>query len=404
MPFFKPLNWRGGGKRRSGGGAFSNWAAGGGGTSNQQGGAPQNWQTAVDVYADYNAPQFDQFAQQAASAQRDNGFRNQGYDIQRQDYYNQYGTGNQNIDLDYAQNDVDRAAANRQMGFYDQMYGVDRARYDSDMAYQSGNQAFADGRFGIAGQDLKLDDQTYGIAGQRYGLQGQTHESVLAQIANQAAQAQRTAFEDKRDTASDATKAGAFTSAGHGWDREDISSALGFKLTDLGEQTKQEKVNRQQQGLDYDEAGIRNKRDHLDYDKEAIAYMQQTSDIAHNKNNLGFDLQEAGLNKDEQQARLRDRLQALDINARRLGVNREELQNRLQTALANLGLDRQISQGQLADMMSSTDANIQQLWNTIFQQAGQVGNTTQPVQRRPTRPRRPTANNRGPVAWSRKAK
>jgi len=132
--------------------------------------------------------------------------------------------------------------------------------------------------------------------------------------------------------------------------------------------------------------------------------MQQTSDIAHNKNNLGFDLQEAGLNKDEQQARLRDRLQALDINARRLGVNREELQNRLQTALANLGLDRQISQGQLADMMSSTDANIQQLWNTIFQQAGQVGNTTQPVQRRPTRPRRPTANNRGPVAWSRKAK
>jgi len=413
MPFSSPLRWRtgrragGAGASASGGGAgtgaFGRWAASPG--SNQQG-APPNFNTAFQAYTQFNQPQFDQFAQQAAAAQRDNGFRNQGYDIQQQDYYNQYGTGNQNIDLDYAQNGVDQAAANRQIGFYDQMYGVDVSRYNSDMAYQSGNQVFADGRYAIAGQDLALDDKTYGIAGERYGLQGQTHNSVLAQIGNQAAMAQRTAFEDKRDTASDATKMGAFTAAGHGWDREDISAALGFKLTDLGEQTKQEQVNRQQQGLDYKEAGIRNERDHLDYDKEALAYMQQTSDIAHNKDNLGYDLQEAGLNKDEQQARLRDRLQALDIQAQRLGVNRQELQNKLQTALANLGLDRQISMGQLTDMMNSANNGNNQLLNNIIQQAMAVGQTTKPVQRRtaPLPTRRRTATNRGPVAFSRKTR
>jgi len=146
--------------------------------------------------------------------------------------------------------------------------------------------------------------------------------------------------------------------------------------------------------------------DRLDYDKEALAYMQQTSDIAHNKDNLGYDLQEAGLNKDEQQARLRDRLQALDIQAQRLGVNRQELQNKLQTALANLGLDRQISMGQLTDMMNSANNGNNQLLNNIIQQAMAVGQTTKPVQRRtaPLPTRRRTATNRGPVAFSRKTR
>lgn len=372
MPFFRPFRMN---KRRpSGFSAMGNRA--------QQSFRPTQtpdpsiggWQTAAAVLTDYNAPRFQRYEDQAGYARDQNRWRQQGYDISAQDARNQYATGNAQIDLDYAGNRVEQNAARRQIDYYDQMYGIDKARYDSEMAYQTGNQRFADARFGLAGQDLALDDEAYGLAGQRYGLQGQTHESVLAQIANQAAMAQRAAFEGNRDAASQATATGAFTSAGHGWDREDIASALGFKLTDLGEQTKQEQVNRQQQGVDYAEAGIRNKRDHIDYQQEAINYMSQTSDIANRKNNLGFDLQEAGLTKEEQQARLQDRLQALDIQAQRFGINRQELQNKLQSALASLGLDRQISIGQMTDMLSSGNANYMQLVNEILRQAGLYGN------------------------------
>lgn len=389
MPFFRP--YRGNKRRRTGFSSIGNRV----GSSFRPSTSPSGtgsadiggWQTAANVGFDFAAPQFQRFEEQAAYARDQQGWRNQGYDIQEQDYRNQYGTSNQQIDLDYAGNRVEQNAARRQMGYYDDVYGIDQQRYNAAMAYQSGNQVFADGRFNIAGRDLALDDETYGIAGERYGLQGQTHTSVLAQIANQAAMAQREAFEGNRDAGSRATAAGAFTSAGHGWDREDIAMALGFKLTDLGEQTKQEQVNRQQQGLDYDEAGIRNKRDHLDYERQAIEYMSTTSDIANNKNNLTFDLQEAGLNKNEQQARLQDRLATLDIQAQRFGINRQELQNKLQTALRNLGLDRQISMGQLTDMLSSTNANYSQLVMSILQQAGMQGLNDSQV--RPSSNRRP---------------
>jgi len=376
MPFFRPFRMN---KRRPAG--FSNIGNRVGQsfrpTTSPSGGGQADiggWQTAAAVMFDANAPQFQRFEEQAAYARDQNRWQNQGYDIDAQDYRNQYANANANIDLDYAGNRVEQNAARRQMGYYDQMYGVDQDRYNASMAYQQGNQVFADARFGLAGQDLALDDQAYGLAGERYGLQGQTHESVLAQIANQAAMAQRGAFEGNRDAASQATGAGAFTSAGHGWDREDIAAALGFKLTDLGEQTKQEQVNRQQQGVDYQEAGIRNKRDHIDYERQAIEYMSTTSDIANNKNNLGFDLRESGLSHDEQVARLQDRLQTLDIQAQRFGLNRQELQNKLQTALQRLGLSRQISMGQLTDMLSSGNANYNQLVMQILQQAGVYGN------------------------------
>jgi len=386
MPFFRP--YRGNKRRRNGFSAIGNRVNSSFRPQTSPSGTAGDFDigaftTAANVGFEFAAPQFQRFEEQAAYAQDQQGWRNQGYDIQQQDYQNQYATGNAQIDLDYAGNRVEQNAARRQMGYYDDVYAIDQNRYNAAMAYQSGNQVFADGRFQIAGQDLALDDKTYGIAGERYGLQGQTHTSVLAQIANQAAMAQREAFEGNRDAGSRATGAGAYTSAGHGWDREDIASALGFRITDLGEQTKQEQVNRQQQGLDYDEAGIRNERDHLDYQRQAIEYMSTTSDIANNKNNLTFDLQEAGLNKDEQQARLQDRLQTLDIQAQRFGINRQELQNKLQTALQNLGLDRQISMGQLTDMLSSNSFNQSQLVVSILQQAFQQGNNAPQSSRRP---------------------
>lgn len=322
--------------------------------------AGTNFDDAVAMYDWYNQPQYDQYRQQAASAQRDNGYRQQGYDIQAQDYRNTYANGQANIDLDYNQIGVDRDAANRQMGYYDQMFGVDLSRYNSEMGYIAGQQQFADGRYDIAGRDLGLDQR-------RYDLQGQTSNSVLAQIANQSAQAERGAMEDRRDTASNATFAGAFTSQGHNWDRGDIAAKLGFTQADLSEQSKQEKINREQQGVSFE-------RDKLDYEQAGIDYMEQTSANAHKRDNLGFDLYESGLSKNEQQARIGDRLRTLDIQAQRLGLDRQALQNKLDTALKNLKLDRQVSTGQLMDMLASADAGQRATANQVIAQA--LGSTT----------------------------
>lgn len=322
--------------------------------------AGTNFDNAMQVYDWYYQPQYQQYRNQAASAQRDHGYRNQGYDIQAQDYRNQYANGQANIDLDFKQIGVDRDAANRQMGYYDDMFGVDLTRYNSDTAYLAGQQVFADGRYALAGRDLALDQQ-------RYDLQGQTSNSVLAQIANQSAQAERTAMEDRRDTASDATFKGAFTAAGHTWDRGDIAAALGFKQSDLAEQTKQEKINREQQGVMFN-------RDKLDYEQAGIDYMEQTSANAHKRDGLAIDLYESGLSKNEQQARLGDRLRTLDIQAQRLGLDRQQLQNKLDTALRSLNLDRQMSTGQLIDMLNSADVGQRETANRVIAQA--LGSTT----------------------------
>lgn len=381
MPFTmmsKPVFRRNNKKPRPKGGsspfaALGQQAAGSGGGP-QQGGANafgfnQNFNDAAQVYTTFAQPQIDQAAYNANSAQRDDryrqqGYANQAYDARQDNYY-----GQRNIELDQAGNRVDRAAAQRQMGYYDNQYDVDRRRYESDMGYQAGRQQFANGRYDIAGRDLGLDDRVYDFAGQRYGLQGQTHQSVLAQLGNQAAMAQRNAFEGNRDAGSKATAAGAFTSAGHGWDREDIAQALGFKLTDIGEQTKQENVNREQQGVDYGLAGVNHDRDKLDYERAGIDYMSETSDIAHTRNNLGFDLEAAGLTKDEQKARLQDRIQTLDLQAQKYGLSSQQLQQRLSSTLRDLNLDGQISTGQLADMLNSADNSRRQIALNILQQA-----------------------------------
>jgi len=366
----------------------------------------------INLYTQFHAPDFAQVQGQVDSGRRQYGYSVAQNALNAQNAQSDYGYANQLLDQDYAQLGIDRADLRRQQGYYDDLYANDVARYGVNDAYQAGNQQFADMRqqlndrsyaadgqiYDIAGQQYGLDGETYGIAGkryglagERYGLQGQTHESVLAQIANQVQIARRGAYEGDRNAGSDASQAGAFTGVGHRMARDDIAAALGFKTADLAETKQQELINRQQQGVDYkeaglvyDEAGIAYKHDGLQYqlagvqyDKAGIAhdsntvdYMQTTSDIANKRNNLNFDLQDAGLTHDEQVARLESRLQGLDVTAAKYGINRQQLISKLQQALSALHLDNQMSAGQLADLLNNAQSANSAIVMQILQQAG----------------------------------
>lgn len=369
----------------------------------------------INLYTQFHAPDFAQIQNQVSNAQHQYGYSQQQNALNAQNAREDTGYANQLLDQDYNQLGIDRATAQRQMGYYDNLYANDVARYGTNDAYQAGNQVFADMRqqlndrsyaadgriYDIAGQQYGLDGETYGIAGkryglagERYGLQGQTHDSVLAQIANQVQIARRGAYEGDRNAGSDASQAGAFTGVGHRMARDDIAAALGFKTADLAETKKQEDINREQQGVDYkeaglvyDEAGIAYKHDGLtyqlagvQYDKAGIAhdantvdYMQTTSDIANKRNNLNYDLQDAGLTHDEQIARLNDRLQSLDVTAAKYGINRQQLISKLQQALSALHLDNQMSAGQLADLLNNAQSANSAIVMQILQQAGLGG-------------------------------
>ncbi len=372
----------------------------------------QQYADGINLYTQFHAPDFAQVANQANAGRRQYGFSLAQNALNQQNAQSDYGYANQMLDQDYAQLGIDRADLRRQQGYYDDQYALDQQRYQTNDAYQAGNQVFADMRqqlndrdyaiagniYDIAGQQYGLDGETYGIAGkryglagERYGLQGQTHDSVLAQIANQVQIARRGAYEADRNAGSDASQAGAFTGVGHRMARDDTAAALGFKTADLAETKKQEDINREQQGLDYreaglvyDEAGIAYKHDGLTYqlagaqydkagvqhDANTVDYMQSTSDIANKRNNLNYDLQDAGLTHDEMVARLESRLQGLDVTAARYGINRQQLISKLQQALSALHLDNQMSAGQLADLLNNAQSANSAIVMQILQQAG----------------------------------
>ena len=381
----------------------------------------QSFADALNVLNAYNAPTMTGLQISAQNAQQQAAIQQAMLGAQQASAQQGYQLAQQQNHLDQQAIGVDLAAANRQIGYYGDQQAIEDARYQASRGYLAGQQQVADWRYGLAGDNRELDQrlyalagdryglagqdydiagQRYGLAGERYGLQGQTHESVLAQLANQVKMAERDRFQANRDAASRATGAGAFTSAGHRWDRSDNYAAEGFRKADLAEQVNQENINREQQGvdyrgagldyasagvdysragLDYQQAGIADDRSELDYRGAGIDYMDETATLAHQGDELGFDLQSGRLTTAEQQARLEDRIQTLNNQAAQLGVSAQQLTQQLNAQIQQLGLQGQLNAGQLMDMLNSNSIQQQQLANQIVMQALGYGATSRPA-------------------------
>lgn len=269
----------------------------------------QNWQ----MYAGLGAPQIAQLQNQQALLGLQLGTQGQQYANQQQQLQDSYGYDTARLGLEQQGIGIDQAAAQRQQSYYDQLFGVDREKYQQAMGYTG---------------DLK-------------GFSREDFQNTLNRLANQATQTRYTADSNVKDLQSDLAAAGSFTSAGGRRKRGDIYANRDFQLTDLA---------RQVQGTDI---GFR--RDQAGFDNTMA--------------NLTSDFKAAGLTNQEQQARLGDRLQQLDLQAQGLGISRQELDSRLQTGLTTLNLNNTVSVGQLMDAMSSNNAQQQQWANSIVMQA-----------------------------------
>lgn len=222
-------------------------------------------------------------------------------------------------------NQVDIAGTGRQQDYYNNLFGLDQKSTAQNIGYQNALKGFLDQSFGVT-------------TGQ--------HQSVLAQLQNAASQNRFQAGVDTRQSNSQSTAAGAFTSQGHRQGLQDIQSQLAYALNNNAQQTKQE-------NLGFDQAGI---------------------DLAKNKagidntiSNLSTDLERSGLTTQEQIARLNDRRSQLEIQAQTYGVQSDQLAAQLTQGLAKLQLDQMMNTGQLMDALNSNNAQAAQVVNQIIQ-------------------------------------
>lgn len=236
------------------------------------------------------------------------GWQNQGYGLGQAELQSGYGFDTQRLGLERQALGVDQGAVRRQQDYYNKLFGIDTGRYERGVAFNNALKGF------------------------RSTDQGSTLHDLWAQ----ASQVRNKAARDTREMRRTQTAAGAFTSQGTKDAAGDITDTRDYALTGID-------IARKQADTAY-------RRDQAGYDN-TIA-------------NLTSDFQETGLNHQEQQARLRDRMSTLDIESQKLGISGSELSTKLAQGLERLKLNHTVSVGQLLDALNQ---------NAI----GQTGNAMQ---------------------------
>ena len=118
---------------------------------------------------------------------------------------------------------------------------------------------------------------------------------------------------------------------------------------------------------------VRAGRHRQDRTKLQTGYGASIAGLDNQRANMNIDLERAGLDRNQQQAQANDRLQQLQLEAGRYSVDENALQANLQNQLERLGLENQLSTGQLLGAIRNGNAQQQQLAQQIFMQA--VANT-----------------------------
>jgi hypothetical protein len=280
-------------------------------------GAPQSFQQrysdAYNTYSSFGAPSLAQLQSQQSLLGLQMGAQDARYGLAQQAAQAGYGFDRERLGLAQQELGIDRGALMRQQGYYDDLYGIDREKYGQNVGYQNRLGQFNFRSFGVTKADL----------------------------ARQAAQTQADADRQQRGLRSDLTAAGAYTSQGGREGRRDIDTARASQLRGIDLQGQAAQI-----GYERDQAGIQN----------TIA-------------NLTSDFKASGLTTAEQKARLQDRMAALDLKGRELGINGRELASRLEQGLASLNLDQIVSMGQLMDAVTSNNAAQAQWANDVMMKA-----------------------------------
>ena len=228
---------------------------------------------------------------------------------------------NRGVDLDEEKLRLERQGTERQIPFLDQLLGLRSGKRASDRDYLKSLE-------GLSDQELAL--KLFGAdAQQEFGL-------ASADLA------QKTLTRKQR---SDATAAGAVVTQGN-------RDALGDIDTEHATTTKKVRSDRELAG----------KTAQLERERDAAGIKAQWDD-----NYWAEEIDKATTAEDK--AKITDRLGALDLAAKELGLRREQIANSLAQSLASMGLDKIMSVGSLMDAMMGNDEKAAQAAWDIFQQS-----------------------------------
>lgn len=102
--------------------------------------------------------------------------------------------------------------------------------------------------------------------------------------------------------------------------------------------------------------------------RSKLAETRRRQQLSNQRKGLEADLRGLDLSTREQRARLREREQLLDLEARKAGLKPAQLLSQMEIALSNLGLDRAMSTGQFLESMNSLNAQQRQMVNQYMGQ------------------------------------
>jgi hypothetical protein len=202
-------------------------------------------------------------------------------------------------------------------------YGLQGQGLQQQQAYQQGQYGLQQQGFGLQQQNIdylkQLYPQEYAIQQQQFGLSEQG-------LSDQLKQAQVTYGQNVHGAQSDATARGSINSAGFGGPQgtlANLSQQLGY--TERG-------IGRQQQGLGLSEQQAK------------LAYGQQQFGLGQQQSQLGLSEQGAALTNTYQGQQIQNALKGL-------GLSEQQARTKADQAIAQLGLQGQISSDQILQQL-----------------------------------------------------
>lgn len=296
-----------------------------------------------------NASQMAGFRNSVDAANRQLAYQPALYGNSRNAEMNTYNQGMQNLWLNRVGNAIDQNAAQRDNTYYGDVYNNTLKGYLTNYDYVNKQQGFVNRDF-VADWDYLNQQQAKST--QDYGFRNEGFDNSLVD-AGMAEQARAQQIREQL-----ATGGGGWTS-GVRSDKDQSDYMLASTQRDVG-------LNRRASASDYafEQAGIGKDRTKLQ-----TGYDASIAGLDNQRANMNIDLERAGLDRNQQQAQANDRLQQLQLEAGRYSVDENALQANLQNQLERLGLENQLSTGQLLDAIRNGNAQQQQLAQQIFMQA-----------------------------------
>lgn len=299
------------------------------------------------------APALGQIGLNQQGARNQLGYNQISYGIGQNELNQQYGNAMGHLGLMQQGLGIDRAAIDRQLGYYGNLSGLSTQDYQRELGYIAN-------LLGLNTQDYNRE---YGythtledLAFELLGLQnrGFDIDTVMAQQGAQVGE---------RKARSSATARGAVNTPGLGFDLTDIANELTNRLGQID-------VGRNMAGRSFREtqAGLKNKRGAL-----GTGYQREALGLENRRGALGTGYQREQLGYAEQQAQLRDNAAQLDLRAKDMGITATEYRQRLDNGLARLNLQNVMTVDQLMSAITSGDFQKQQIAEQIIRQAAAMG-------------------------------